>query len=554
MRTVLSACLLFLAAILAGHTECVARTGAAAPEPALAQPTQPTQLPQPTQPIERLLAAGPPPGSVTDGKALYDFYARRGFLPAWSGPEGLGPAARELLAALEETRLEGLEPEDYGTAALVRPLAAAGSPQSPEALAELDIQLTAAFDAAARDLATGKAKRPGHDIRTPRPASAHSIDRLELLGEALASGRVREKLRSLAPADPAYRRLTLALARYRDLEARGGWLPLPAGVALPGERSPVAAALRARLAAEGDLPAPLSTPTGDLDLFDPELAAALTRFQERAGLPAKGLLDAPTRTALDVPAAERVRQILANLERRRWLPRDLGERHVLVNLPDYRLELVSGGQTELAMRAIIGTPARSTPSLSLEAVAVVVNPHWNVPKRIAETEILPKARADRRYLARNGYERVAGKPTRIRQKPGPGNSLGVLKVHLDNSPEIYLHDTPGRHRFALARRALSHGCIRLEKPLDLALALLGGEPDETRQRVDEILAGGKEKWLRLPERVPVHLVYFTAWADEEGTVHFRPDIYKRDPALFALFEKPAGPAEPAPERLAERGR
>lgn len=516
MRTVFATCLLLLALTLAALTECVGRTDAGS-EPALAQP------------IERLLTVVPS-GVPT---ALYAFYAGRGFAPAWSGPEGLSAAARELAVALEEVRGDGLDPKEYATADFYRALAAAGAPQSPEVLAALDLELTRAFEAAGRDLSAGRAKRPGHDVRTGRPA----VDVLARLAEGLSSGRIREALRSLAPADPAYERLSRALVRYRALDAAGGWSPLPAGEILPGEHSPVVVALRSRLAVEGDLPA--AEGGGDLDLFDPALAQGLTHFQERAGLPAKGLLDAATRAALDVPAGDRVRQIQANLERWRWLPRDLGERHVLVNLPDYRLEVVQNGETELALRAIIGTPKRSTPSLTAEAVAVVLHPHWNVPQRILDTEILPKAAADPTYLARNGYERIErGGRSRIRQKPGPGNSLGVVKIHLDNSPEIYLHDTPGRHRFALPQRALSHGCVRVEKPLDLAVALLGGDPVETRKRIDKVLAAKDERWIRLPERIPVHLVYFTAWADEEGTVHFRPDIYKRDRPLFALFEEP----------------
>ncbi len=541
-----------------------------APRAALAAPSS-INPPALAARIEERLAGRRAPFLSAHGEAILSFYSHRGFAPVWLNEVGFLPQAFALFDVIGQAGAAGLDPADYQLRELTRPLAAAGAPPVPEAFADLDLRLTAAFWGLATDLANGRTAKPGHDNRlTGQPP----VDPGALLAAALQGGRVREALLALEPQHPSYVRLKQAAARYRGWAAAGGWPELPAALAAarPGERSPAIPLLRARLAAEGDLPAtpPAAGAALDPELFDPALVQALKSFNDRHGLqsgkkaaprpPKAGerpslppdAVGAEALAALNVPAEARQRQLEANLERWRWLPRSLGERYVLVNIPDYRLEMVADGKTVLAMRAIVGKPARSTPSLSTEATSVVVHPTWNIPQKILDQEILPKALADPGYLARHGYEIVQkeGRKPRVRQRPGPGNALGKLKVHLRDTPEIYLHDTPSHGLFARDRRALSHGCVRLEKPLELAALLLGGDEARSHQRIADALTQVDERWLALPRPVPVHLVYFTAWADDAGGVQFRPDLYGRDQPLLAALERPA---KPAGERLATGG-
>ncbi|MEQ1802912.1 MAG: L,D-transpeptidase family protein [Gammaproteobacteria bacterium] len=360
------------------------------------------------------------------------------------------------------------------------------------------------------------------------------------------------------PADAV--RLREALTRYQQLDAAGGWPALPAGLALqPGQRDVRVIALRDRLRITGDSDG--APGTADAWFFDGNLQRALQGFQARHGLPESGAPDERTLAALNVPAADRVQQLQATLTRWGWLPRDFGPRYLWANVPGGTLELVEDGAPALTMRIIAGHPDRPTPSFQDTVTAIVENPPWSVPRTIAVEDLLPTQQEDPTFLARLGIRVIDSQgreqdparidwhrlsadrfPYRLRQDPGPLNSLGKLKFVLSNPWDIFLHDTPSRRLFDLNSRTLSSGCIRLEQPEELAARLVGAPsgatpfPPESSPRV----SGGRgvapegaptTRTVKLSRPIAIYVVYLTAWVTPDGVVNFRPDVYGRDTGL-----------------------
>lgn len=400
--------------------------------------------------------------------------------------------------------------------------AEAGAP--PPALD--DATLTAAAEAWARAEA-GQRVQPSRierfwSIEAPRRDIAQEFD------AARFGGRLNAWLASLSPADPRYRALSAARDRYRRLVAAGGWTALPPGKLVKDERAPLALALRQRLTAEGYATGPGLEP----DRFDADLAAALTRFQARHGLEVDAVLGPATRAALDVPAATRLVQIEMNLERWRWLPRILPADRIEVDIAAAEAVLYRAGQPRLRMRTVVGAPVTMTPMFTSRVDTVVFNPPWNVPVSIAAKEISPKAARDPTYLARHHYVLVPGG---LQQLPGPDNALGQIKFDLPSPFGVYLHDTPSRSAFARPVRALSHGCIRLEKPLDLARDLLGVQ-GWSGEQIEAALAAKATRRVSLTTPVPLFVVYRTASVDEAGDLQFRRDVYGWDAQLAAALK------------------
>ena len=505
-------------------------------------------------------AAGDP---LLAREALQALYTARGFSPAWGDDEQVVA----LLDALVSAREHGLRAEDYHSPTIRQLVAqlAAGEGSEDELgglLADLDLVLSDAFLLLGAHVVSGRVDPESFDPEWV--AVRREVDLVVALERALSSG-VAAVLRELEPDFPEYRRLVDALARYRRLDAAGGWTPVGAGEALSfeerseGER---VAALRRRLVVTGDLePDEAAGADAPSARFDERLDDAVRAFQRRHGLEPDGKVGRRTLEELDVPVAERVGQIERNLERWRWLPQSLGERHVRVNVPDYRLEEWRAGRAVLAMRVIVGRAYRRTPVFSGEISYLVLNPSWDVPPRLAVQDKLPLIREDVGYLERLGFDVLQGWgteeevvdpatidwgalgpgafPYRLRQRPSPQNALGRVKFMFPNRFNVYLHDTPERGLFARPERELSSGCIRLERPLDLALSLLDGLEDWSAERLDRVLASGRSQTVVLPQRVPVHLLYLTAWASEDGSVHFRRDLYGRDARLAAALAAPA---------------
>jgi murein L,D-transpeptidase YcbB/YkuD len=293
---------------------------------------------------------------------------------------------------------------------------------------------------------------------------------------------------------------------------------------------------------------------------DTALHEAVQRFQERHGLTVDGAVGPATRAALNVPVEERIEQITLNLERWRWLPADLGRLHVRVNIAGFDLRVVEEGTDRLQMRVVAGRAYRQTPVFSDQISYLVLNPYWHVPHSIAVKDKLPDFRRDPSLVSKLGYEVFRGWgadatpidpstidwnavsassfPYRLRQRPGPQNALGQVKFMFPNAHSIYLHDTPSRALFGQAERNFSSGCIRVEHPLDLAAVLLRHNEGWTRERIESTVGNDTEKTVVLPEKVPVHLLYWTAWATADGPVHFRRDVYDRDEAVHSALAAP----------------
>ncbi|HEY4575634.1 MAG TPA: L,D-transpeptidase family protein [Thermoanaerobaculia bacterium] len=509
-------------------------------------------LPQTLQPIlrARMPASGQPPELPAAGESfraapgLPCLYDRRQYAPAWIGDKGVRPDADELIAALADAPADGLDAERYRLAdlrqRLVQAKGAPNSPPNPGDLAEIDLRLSDAFLRFAADLHNG-AVNP-ELIYGDCELDIPETDLSATLESALAAGHVRQSLAELAPAHAGYKALKAALAQYRALAARGGWPAVPEGPPLkPGDRGERVAALRARLEASGDL-APDVSPAEARDLFDAPLQAALVKFQDRHGLDPDGKMGKGTLAALDVPAEQRVRQIEINLDRWRWLPRDLGdpgERYIMVNIAGFHLDVMDGGKSVLAMKVVAGKPTTRTPMFSGRMTNVVLNPYWNVPPDIARKEVLPRIAREPGYAEKEGLE-VKG--TEVRQKPGPKNALGKVKFLFPNRFNVYLHDTPSRSLFSRTVRSFSHGCIRIEKPVELAEYLLKDDPAWTPQKIAAVLAKGKETWVAVPKPLPVHLVYWTAFVDGLfDRIQFRDDLYGRDKPLGEGLGLPEAP-------------
>jgi murein L,D-transpeptidase YcbB/YkuD len=482
-------------------------------------------------------------GMSVSAQRLRPFYRNRGYRPAWVGEEGLLPEADDLVAALRKADSQGLVPADYHLPQILSRLPDA----TADGLAELDLLLTDAFLLYCIDVRSGRA-----DPRDADPewfVFADRIDHLAALENAIASHKIDRVLGVLHPRAPEYQRLQQALQRYRKIAARGEWPQLPKGKALKkGARGPAVAKLRERLRLSGDLQDEASR-----DVFDTALEAAVRRFQVRHGLQADGIVGRKTRTTLNVPVAKRIQQIILNMERWRWMPRELGRRYILVNMAGFELHAVEHGESVLHMRVIVGRAYRRTPAFSESLTYLVFNPYWNVPPSVAVLDILPKLREQADYLQEQkirvfsnwsaGAAEVDPQeidwsqadarrfPYKLRQDPGPKNALGRVKFMLPNRFNVYLHDTPNRKLFNRIVRTFSAGCIRLERPLDLAHYALMADPRWTPARIRATVRKGKRQVVALPEPIPVYLVYWTAWVDDAGTVHFRRDVYSRDRLL-----------------------
>ncbi len=501
--------------------------------------------------------------ATAGGRAIWAgvqaFYAARGDQPVWTSGTALTPAGRRLVDALGHIADEGLDPARYQPIVLAggapRILQAASGSEEGDAAAAREVGLTAALAVYASDLANGRVDASRVTVLWRlRP---RSFEVLPVLQHAAESGP-EAALAAVRPAHPQYAALREALRRYAGLAAAETDVPvLAAGLELrPGARGMAVRALRARLAFWGDLDAKAAAG----DVFDPATVAALKRFQVRHGLGASGVVGAEEVAALDCSVRDRIRRIALNLERWRWQERTPAARSLLVNIPAFELHAYDGGRESLAMRVITGKPESPTPVFVQDMTSVVFSPYWNVPANIALDETMPAVRRDRGTLRRLNLEVLRGDrvvdPARVdwtrgtrdlsfRQRPGAGNSLGLVKFELPNPFNVYLHDTPNDALFLRPRRTFSHGCVRLEKPESLARWVLDGLSGWSPARIRAAMHAGRESTVSLPEPIPVSIGYFTVWVDADGTVRFLPDVYRHDAGQAPLLDVP-DPAAPAP--------
>ena len=529
---------------------------------------------------------------------VQQFYEKRMFEPAWVDTEGPLPGAHALLEALRDAVREGLDPELYHllkAEALLDDLRTMPQPPDGVLLADLDLLLTDTFLIYSAHLSVGCVNPETYNPEwvPERP----EVDLLDVLEASLEPEQLRESLEGLLPIHPGYSRLRDALTQYREIDAAGGWPEVPEGPAFRlGDNHERVASLRRRLVVTGELAPDMSgaptrtdrnqsgpvnsvshqgesehgTPklfeelsdgaaSGGPRRFDEALQQAVQRFQARHGLEPDGVVGPQTLEALNVSAAERARQMALNLDRWRWLGQDLGNRYMLVNIPDFSLEVVEDGKTILRMAVVVGRTYRRTPVFSDTVRYIVLNPSWNTPRSIAVRDELPEIQKDPGFLERHGFRVLQGWgadereidpneidwsklsardfPYHLRQDPGPLNALGQIKFMFPNKFNVYLHDTPARGLFARLQRDFSSGCIRLERPIDLAEYVLKEDPGWTREAIVEAIEAEQKRTVPLHRRIAVHLQYWTAWVEEDGTVQFRKDLYGRDKRLADALQR-----------------
>jgi len=493
------------------------------------------------------------------------FYRARDCRPAWIDDALSLSDAAAFLEALRLVSGDGLDPENYHLAALeslVREIKPANGKKPrqvrPEALADLEMLLTDAFLLCGSHLVHGQVNP--ETIQSEWFIKGRYEDLAAVLEKGLAAKDVPGALESLRPGHNVYKGLKKALRDYRALADAGGWPEFPPGPKLvKGDRGARVESLKKVFAVMGDLT--VAEEEGDPTLFDEGLVQSVKAFQRRHGLEPDGAVGAETATALNVPAAERLMQLRANLERWRWITQDLGKRYVLVDVADFRVAVVEAGREVLSMPAIVGSAYRHTPEFSGRMTYIEINPAWTVPPKLAREDILPKLIKNPGYLKEKGIriyrDWTEGAPEidsaavdwsqvkadalsyKFRQDPGPHNSLGRIKFVFPNKFDVYLHDTPERGLFSRAVRDFSSGCIRVERPVDLAEYVLRGDPDWTREKILAAIEGLETRVVHLRDPLGVHLLYWTAWLADDGRVHFRKDIYLRDVALYKALEQHA---------------
>jgi murein L,D-transpeptidase YcbB/YkuD len=487
---------------------------------------------------------------------VQSFYEAGGYAPAWSRDGQPSPRAQELIAVLKRAEYKGLEPEDYDASRWDERVRHLGEPGMA---ARFDAALTVCMMRYLSDLHVGRVN-PAH-LKFKLAVRNSSFELPQFLRQdVLASANLAPELEAVEPPYQRYRLTRDALARYLALERSGdgATVPVPAKTVEAGGHYTGAPQLAQRLQLLGDLAADASV-TRD-ETYQAPLVAAVQRFQQRHGLTADGRLGAQTVKAINVPLHFRVQQLKLTMERWRWLPHEFPQPPVVVNIPEFRLRAFDdNARIVLSMNVIVGKAMRhETPVFARDMRYVVFRPYWNVPPSIQRSEIVPAIQRDRSYIARKGYEvtthagalvtdgaisdevleQLRTGKLAVRQKPGPRNALGLVKLIFPNEFNVYLHSTPSEQLFSRSRRDFSHGCIRVEKPEELAAWALRRNEGWDLARVQATMQGDKDNvQVNLANPIPVLIIYGTAVTEEDGSVHFFDDIYGHDADLAKALAK-----------------
>ena len=493
------------------------------------------------------------PGETVRGEALLqrealvEFYKVRKNQPAWD----LGSGARSVKEAIEGIRRDGLDPADYHLAAIDSLLGQ--DERTPDADADLELLMTDAVAAMIDHARYGRVRPASLDKRwnvEPRKGAPPLHEALARVAEA---GSPAEGIEKEKPDHFIYVGLKGELERLRKVADAGGWPAIPPGRSIaPGTRDPRLVLVRARLAATGELARDAAL-AADSSAWDSSLVTAVKLFQERHRLDADGVLDKETLEAMNVPVGERMNQVVANMERARWVLPNLGDDFLLVNLPAFKAYLIRDNQNIWETRTQIGKEARQTPSFRADMKHAIFNPTWTVPPTILKEDVLGGIARGENMLAKKNlkvYDRSGNQvdpssvdwssaqegsfPYTLRQDPGPDNALGRVKFMFPNPYDIYLHDTPSKELFADEKRTFSSGCIRIEDPMGLAKILLADKGYDDA-KIEEVIAAGKTTQVNLTNSLPVLIVYWTTSVGASGEVRWAPDVYGRDPAVIAAM-------------------
>jgi L,D-transpeptidase YcbB len=487
------------------------------------------------------------------------FYEKIDYQLAWNSTDGPLSISGELTGILGQVYKVGLNPEDYDVENIIKSQRTlfqhGGIASSLRGLLELDVHMTTRYLLLGYHMNRGRIDPV--EILEAWYVEAEKIPISEILYQGVADGNLSEALNKLEPQDEGYVQLKEYFLKYYNLlQSNVDDIQLSQDLIniAPDDTSRNIVHLKKKLMMLGDLKEERN-PTNE---FNDVLQKALTHFQERHGLEATGIVDNATLNELQVPIRDRLQIININLERIKWFP-EFEERYIVVNVPEFKMKLYDNGKKELEMKAIVGREVNPTPVMTEEMTYIVFNPTWTVPTSITTEELLPKIQEDVSYLKRNNYSVYDGWgsnankldpedidfedyteedfPYVIVQEPGPNNALGQVQFMMPNNLAIYLHDTPAGHLFDREERAFSHGCVRLERPLELADYLLQERQGWDRSDMDQALAQDDPVNVTLPEEWPVHLIYQTAWVDENGLLNFREDVYGLDAEQLAALER-----------------
>jgi len=490
---------------------------------------------------------------------IHQFYEPTDYAPAWIQNSSPTPQAQEMISGLKQADTKGLNPEDYdGTLwpARIEKLRSASTTD----LAHFDLALTVSVMRYLSDLHLGRVNPRyfhfGFDVEHNRYDLSHFVrERL------VRSPDVEAALATVEPPFEGYRRTVKALGLYRQLAQRddGEQLTVPKRPVVPGDRYSGTKRLQRLLCLLGDLQSDACL-TETADVYTTALANGVAHFQSRHGLQQNGHLDEATVKELNIPLSQRVSQLQLTLERWRWLPHEFSQPPIIVNIPEFRLRAFDqSDKVALAMNVVVGRAyRRQTPVFAKDMKFVIFRPYWNVPLSIQRSETVPAIERDRSYIAKKGFEvvthggdvitsgpisddilrRLRAGTLAVRQRPGPNNALGLVKLMFPNEYNVYLHSTPSPELFARPRRDFSHGCIRVENPVDLTTWVLRNKPGWDRARVLSAMQTGKDNvQVDLVKPIPVLILYGTAIADDKGEVHFFEDIYGHDAALKRVLAK-----------------
>lgn len=498
--------------------------------------------------LEQLLKNNPERLQELERSAVLDSYRSRHYRPLWSNQQGRLDRAYDLLHVIIRARDEGLDPADYHLEQLKKYWDSPGLGES----VKIDLLLSAALYRYSNDVYSGRFV--ASEVDPDWHIKNEVLDTGKLFTDVARRSSISKLLKELPPRHDGYLALKDQLKQFRELSRQGGWPRFGWGPVLELDvQHDQVVSLRRRLKMTGDL---VIDPFPDMDIYDRWIEEAVMRYQQRHGLEVDGKVGPQTRRSLNITVSERIRQIRINMERWRWLPRQLGKRYVVVNMTGFELSIMENGSTVLSMPVIVGKAYRSTPTFSGLISYMEYNPYWTIPKKLVFEDIIPRQQRDPSYLSRRSIKVYRGwaKPREVdpgsvdwsnideenfpywmRQEPGPRNALGRIKFLFSNPYAVYLHGTPDKHLFERVVRAFSSGCIRVKDPVRLASFLLN---DGTQEKEEEVLANihlGTNQGITLPIAVPIYLVYWTAWVDEDGNMHFRHDIYGRDVRLNELF-------------------
>lgn len=479
---------------------------------------------------------------------IMDFYARRNFHAAWFIDDSLSTQAFNFIGLLKN-QIAAVGDSSIADHRLLEITDSISDFNAalPANKPLTDLLLTAAFFRYARNEYYGTDK-PLRDLEWYIPR--RKKDYLRLLNALIKSDTAYAVYE---PGNAYYKALKAQLIKYRRIETSGG---VPSvlyfhSALLPNDSTEKVVALKKYLRITDAYPA------DDTSVyFNDSLKLSLRKFQKRMGLSVTGQPDSLTVSAMNVPLGNRIMQIMINLERLRWLPEEASDNYLLVNIPEFRLHVFENRKPVWSMNVVVGKEATATTVFTNQMRYVVFNPYWNVPQSIIVKELLPVLKRNPGYLIRKNMEVIGASgrtispykinwrkfnarvPFEIREKPGPKNSLGLIKFLFPNQFNTYMHDTPAKNLFEKETRAFSHGCIRLEEAEKLARYVFRNDSIITPDKITEMLTSGKEKWITLKAGIPVYIVYFTAWVDHQGELNFRNDIYGRDEKLKAeVFAK-----------------